>query len=74
MSGNAKRKEWIKVTSSPPLGRDQLEQLWTRLHDAGIEVSLGPEGLKDAPRELCVHSEDLEIARQMALGSQEIYK
>ncbi len=74
MSGDRKRKEWIRVASSPPAERAELEGLRDRLQRAGIEVELGPEGETEGTRELCVHPEDLDIARQIWLGSEEIYK
>ncbi len=68
------RDEWMTVASSPPLSGEELEQLQARLERAGLHVTLWPEAPEHATRELRVNSEDLDIARQIMLGSQEIYK
>ncbi len=74
MSGDRKKKEWIGVASSPPLSCEELEDLRTRLRRANIDVNLGPADRNQEALTLSVQSEDLDIARQIALGSDEIHK
>ncbi len=74
MTIEREREKWMTVASSPPLTHDELDQLQARLQRAGVNVTLWPEAPEHATRELRVNSEDLDIARQIALGSEEIHE